>query len=84
MMRALPLAIRAALNAKSPVPVPRSTIRRILAAQHRADRLCSPPGVEAKTDDAIEEIVASGDPVEHALNGLVARMAGSGHYESER
>ena len=35
----------------------------------------APPIIELEADDAIEQIVAAGDPVEHSLHRLVARMA---------
>jgi hypothetical protein len=41
--------------------------------------LAPPPGVEAKADDAIEQVIATRNPIEHILNGSVARSVNGGH-----
>jgi hypothetical protein len=41
--------------------------------------LLAPLAIEAKADDAVEQIIARRDPVEHGLNGLIARMTWNGH-----
>ena len=47
---------------------------RLGAPQHGANRLAPPSGVEAKTDDAVEQVITAGDPIKHVLHGSVARM----------
>jgi len=41
--------------------------------------LAPPSGVEAKTDDAVEQVITAGDPIKHVLHGSVARMIDGEH-----
>jgi hypothetical protein len=52
-----------------------------LDRQSLADYFIAPSGIEAKADYAIEQIVATGDSVEHSPHGLIAQMIWRRHSQ---